>query len=167
MNALLHKRVIHVWTAENEFSSWSIIQMGTVTDVVADVDDDGDDCQMWEVTFDGDDNKTQHWTPERVRIGIELHERSIALRDPERNLLHERVALEVFIGGNTAIVFGRVNGRSGNLWTVKCDLEHLEHRALESCMAEDGIRRFRELKEFAKEECRQIELFGRRHHMGG
>ncbi len=166
MNALLHQRVICVWTAENEFSSWNIIEMGTVTDMEADVDDDGDDCQTWEVTFDGDDNKTQHWTTERVRIGIELHERSIALRDPERNLLHEHVALEVRIVGNTEIVFGRVNGRSGNLWTVKCDLEHLEHGPLHSVDVEEGIRRFRELKEFAKEECRQIETQTPRGRLG-
>ena len=167
MNALLHQRVIHVWTAENEESSWNIIEVGTVTDMVEDEDDDGDDCQMWEVTFDGDDNESECWTPERVRIGIELCERSIALRDPERNLLHERVALEVCIGRNREIVFGRVNGRSGNLWTVKCDLQHLKHGPLHSVDVEEGIRRFRDLKEFAKEECRQIELFGRRHHMGG
>ncbi len=167
MNALLHQRVIHVWTAENEESSWNIIEVGTVTDMVEDEDDDGDDYQMWEVTLDDDKNETQHWTPERVRIGIELCERSIALRDPERNLLHERVALEVRIVGNTEIVFGRVNGRSGNLWTVKCDLQHLKHGPLHSVDVEEGIRRFRDLKEFAKEECRQIELFGRRHHMGG
>ena len=70
--------MIHVWTAENEESSWNIIEVGTVTDMVEDEDDDGDDCQTWEVTFDGDDNETQQWTPERVRLGIELCERLIA-----------------------------------------------------------------------------------------